>query len=428
MMALSPPYGYRYAVPKRRDPSTAPGENFGHETPKRRAASLAALRGVPSPNGYNRHAMPNGPLIGSLRILFLYDVCEEIRTGQLRTLLASGRQGLVSERRRDPAFLHPAPGYVRFERPPMMQQLGSVTLKNGAQFDGELNYYEYGVVSVKLGLPFAVDWPELVRLSSQWIAGPAIEQGALQIARRCLASAQPALIRPIEEWLVEDYYVIHLHNQVLPDGSQLFKGAELLAEHGKDIARIVRGELAELSDEERREILGSRMSYYPDDLLVVGWNAAFLCDTTEGATPTVQLLEYANTQLLEFRYYDAVLSRVLGRVYSSLDKRGGIFQRWRLAREAQSLNKIRLDVRELTERMDTSIKFLSDMFSARQYRMAAGKIGVDDYRRLVESKLHTAGDLYSFMMDQFHASRGFVLEVMVVIILVIELVFVFRGK
>jgi len=31
-------------------------------------------------------------------------------------------------------------------------------------------------------------------------------------------------------------------------------------------------------------------------------------------------------------------------------------------------------------------------------------------------------------MDQFHSSRGFVLELMVVIILVIELVFVFRGK
>jgi hypothetical protein len=68
------------------------------------------------------------------------------------------------------------------------------------------------------------------------------------------------------------------------------------------------------------------------------------------------------------------------------------------------------------------------MFSARLYRMAAGKIGVDDYRRLVEGKLHTAGDLYTFMMDQFHASRGFVLELLVVVILVIELAFLFRGK
>jgi hypothetical protein len=36
------------------------------------------------------------------------------------------------------------------------------------------------------------------------------------------------------------------------------------------------------------------------------------------------------------------------------------------------------------------------MFSARQYRMAANKIGVEDYRRLVESKLHAAGDLPTF--------------------------------
>jgi len=372
--------------------------------------------------------MVNGALTGFLRILFLYDVCEEIRTGQLRSLLTGEGQGVVTERRRDPAFHHPSPDYVRFERPPVVQHFGALTLKNGACFDCELNYYEYGAVSVKLGLPFAVDWPELVTLSSQWIADPEIEKGALQIARKSLAAARPALVRPNEEWLVEDYYVIHLHNPIGPDGSQLFKGTDLIADHGKDIARIVRGERVELSEEERREILGSRMSYYPDDLLVVGWNAAFLCDTAEGATPTIQLLEYANTQLLEFRYYDTVLSRVLERVYSSLDQRGGIFQRWRLAREAQGLNKIRLDVRELTERIDTSIKFLSDMFSARQYRMAAGKIGVDDYRRLVESKLHTAGELYTFMMDQFHSSRGFVLEVMVVVILVIELVFVFRGK
>ena len=32
------------------------------------------------------------------------------------------------------------------------------------------------------------------------------------------------------------------------------------------------------------------------------------------------------------------------------------------------------------------------------------------------------------MMDQFHASRGFVLELMVVVILIVELAFLFRGK
>jgi hypothetical protein len=291
-----------------------------------------------------------------------------------------------------------------------------------------VNYYEYGAVSVKLGLPFELDWPDLVALSSKWIADPQLEAKALEIVVRCVEKARPALVRPDPEWPTEDYYIIHLDNQTGPQGSRRFKGSDLIAQHGNEIARIVRGELAELSEDERREILGSRMSYYPEDLLVVGWTAAFVCDTPEGAKSTVQLLEYANTQLLAFRYYDTLLTRVLERVYRSLDKRGGLFARWRLAREAQYLNKIRLDIRELTERIDTSIKFLSDMFLAREYRMAASKIGVEDYRRLVESKLQAAGDLYTFMMDQFHASRGFVLELMVVVILVVELVFLFRGK
>ena len=46
----------------------------------------------------------------------------------------------------------------------------------------------------------------------------------------------------------------------------------------------------------------------------------------------------------------------------------------------------------------------------------------------MEDKLKTAEELYEFMMDQFHQSRGFVLEMVVVIILIIELVFLFKGK
>jgi len=60
--------------------------------------------------------------------------------------------------------------------------------------------------------------------------------------------------------------------------------------------------------------------------------------------------------------------------------------------------------------------------------VAASKIGVPDYRNLVVQKLDTAEDLHRFLIDQFHQGRAFVLEVMVVIILIIELVYAFRGK
>jgi hypothetical protein len=61
------------------------------------------------------------------------------------------------------------------------------------------------------------------------------------------------------------------------------------------------------------------------------------------------------------------------------------------------------------------------------YRLAAAKVGVPDYKNLVQKKLDTAEDLYRFMVDQFHQSRAFVLELMVVIILIIDLVYLFRG-
>lgn len=50
------------------------------------------------------------------------------------------------------------------------------------------------------------------------------------------------------------------------------------------------------------------------------------------------------------------------------------------------------------------------------------------FKNLVDEKLATACEFYGFMIEQFHHGRAFVLELIVVIILVIELVFLFRGK
>ena len=246
---------------------------------------------------------------------------------------------------------------------------------------------------------------------------------ASRIARQKLERAAPALVKPYKEWLSEDYFIFHLREV---RGSP--SAEEVCRTQGPHIAQIVRGETAQLSDGERNEILQSRISYYPNDLAVIGWNAAFLYDTEAGAETAIQLLEYANSQLLEFRHYDELLTRELDGVYASLEKGTGALARWRLARAATKLHTVLLDVNELTEHADNAIKFLSDMFSARLYKLAAAKVGVPDYKDLVTQKVQTAEELYRFMVDQFNQSRAFFLELTVVIILVIELFFFFRGK
>jgi hypothetical protein len=351
-------------------------------------------------------------LSGSAIVLLLYDVAEEIRLEELRRLLVAQRL--------QPAFKHAAPQYVGFEHPPAVEPLSASP--DGVQaMAGEIKYYDYGVVSLMLQRDFRGSWSDLVQLSAEWLSGTAFDEQARAILKDKLGRAAPALVKPYQEWLSEDYFIFQINN----DSTE---AEQLLHAHGPEIAQIVRGETGKLSQREYNEVLQSSISYYADDLAVIGWNAAFLYDTPAGAATAVQLLEYANTQLLEFRHYDDYLTQELSKVYRMLDQQGGLVVRWRLARAASKLHATTLDVTELTERVDNAIKFLSDMFAARLHSMAATKVGVSDYKDLVEQKLQTARELYSFMVEQFQHSRAFVLELMVVIILVIELVFLFRGK
>jgi len=358
----------------------------------------------------------SAPLHGSVLVLIQFDVCEEIRLDALRQIVGA---------RTAQASFKKAPAYVRYQRPPVEETLEPLILDSGERLSGEIQYYDYGVVSLIFELPFSGDWQKLIELSSRWTSDTNFENLASRVVRQKLERAAPALIKPYNEdnWLQEDYFIFHVREIV---GSPTAE--ELLATQRNQIAQVVRGETATLSEGERLEILQSRISYYPTDLAVIGWNAAFIYDTPSGAETAIQLLQYANSQLLEFRHYDELLTSELENVYDFLDAGGtGLWGRWRTARAASKLHTVLLDVNELTERADNAIKFLSDMFSARLYKLCAQKVGVPDYKDLVKEKLDTAEDLYRFMIEQFNQSRAFVLELMVVVILIIELIYFFKG-
>ena len=368
------------------------------------------------------------PLSGSVLVLIQFDVCEEIRLDVLRNIFGA---------RTAEASFKKAPAYVRYQRPPVEETLEPLVLESGERLAGEIKYYDYGVVSLEFSLPFAGDWDTLIQLSCRWTSDTNFEKIASRIVQQKLERAAPALIKPYRKdpsadhpvWLQEDYFIFHVREIALGETNASPSANELLAANGNQIAQVVRGENQQLSEGERQEILSSRISYYPHDLAVIGWNAAFIYDTAAGAETAIQLLQYANSQLLEFRHYDELLTRELAHVYDFIEAGGtGLWSRWRTARAASKLHTVLLDVNELTERADNAIKFLSDMFSARLYKLCAAKVGVPDYKDLVKEKLQTAEDLYGFMVDQFNQSRAFVLELMVVIILVIELIYFFRGK
>ncbi len=353
---------------------------------------------------------------GSVLVLIQFDVCEELHLDLLQ-------QAINARTVRQPRMKHSVPAYVRYQRPPVLEPLEPLLLESGERLEGEIKYYDYGVVSVILQLAFAGDWESLEQLASRWVWDFDFASRVEPVVRQKLERIAAAMVNPYVRWLSEDYFIFHVRAQAGGPSA-----AELMRNHGFEVAQVVRGDRLPLSEGECAEVLQSRISYYETDIAVIGWNAAFLYDSNAGAEAAIQLLEYANSQLLEFRHYDELLSEILENVYHSLEEKRGALSRWRMARSATRLHTVLLEIAELTERADNAIKFLSDMFAARLYRLAAAKVGVPDYKNLVAQKLKTANDLYQYMIEQFNQARGFFLEIIVVLILLIELVYLFRGR
>jgi len=104
------------------------------------------------------------------------------------------------------------------------------------------------------------------------------------------------MIKPSQKWLDEDYLIVDVAIGGKGSDGVVATAAELLQNYGDPITRAVRGELVTLSAGERDEVVRSGLSYYPTDLVVVGWAAALVYDKPEATSSVIDLLEYANTR------------------------------------------------------------------------------------------------------------------------------------
>jgi len=296
-----------------------------------------------------------------------------------------------------------------------------------AEHDGfriRFRTYDYGVISVAFTRAFAGTWRDLLAMGQSLMESAEFEQRAEQLCRVVAARLRPALAGYRDEFLSEDYlvYVIHeLDRDVSAD--------QLMAAHGDDIAAMLRGEREALSEQEKTHLLRHRISYLANDLVVSSWNAALVYDTPQGTQATLEILEFANSQLLEFRYYDRLLDDELASIYSRL-QHPRWYDQWvgsAYARAARQVHSLFIDVNELTDRTENALKFIGDIYAARLFSLVADRLGLATWKANVQEKLKTLDDIYRFAVEQSSMSRGQFLELTVVLILVLELVLIMLG-
>jgi len=349
---------------------------------------------------------------------YLFDIAETVN---LRTIPALVGGPAIAARLVPKAT---TPAYVQYDKPPLSFD---GDLIGGADIDGfrtRFRVYDYGVISLALSRPFVGDWSDLVAAGQTLIENADLEQRAERLCRDVVRRLEPALSGLRNEFLSEDYLVFAVHELDRP-----LTAPELIAARGEDIAAMLRGERQRLSEQEKTKILRHRISYLADDLVVPTWNAAFVYDTASGAQAALEILEFANSQLLEFRYYDQLLDGQLASIYARLQH-----QRWydawfgsRYTRAARQVHSLFIDVNELTDRTENALKFIGDIYAARLFGLVADRLGLETWKANVQEKLETLDDIYRFAVERTSMSRGQFLELTVVLILVLELVLVYMG-
>jgi hypothetical protein len=192
---------------------------------------------------------------------------------------------------------------------------------------------------------------------------------------------------------------------------------------------MLRGERQTLSDQEKATILRHRISYLADDLVVPTWNAAFVYDTPTGSQAALEIVEFANSQLLEYRYYDERLDDELTAIYARLQAPSW-WDQWRgsrYTRAARQVHSLFIEINEVTDRTENALKFIGDIYAARLFWLVAERLGLATWKADIETKLKTLDDIYRFAVEQASSARGNFLELTIVAILVLELVLFFMG-
>jgi len=350
---------------------------------------------------------------GTVRVLFAYDIGLSIELERCRQFVS----GLTPDER----IKHKgtAPQYFQFDPNPLrvVQGIEPVSIGRWKSTPAvELTLFDFGGVSVAYDVPFSGSLEDMIELSCTLAGSPAFRRDSRARVENLLELVREAVTKPNVDVLDEDYLVFQV--DALPGVGE--RGIDPLVAH--DVARLLRSESDPLGEQEVQDALSGRVSFGPDDVALIDWNAALLVDREPD--DVLAVLEFANLQLLEMRFLDAQLDRALDRTYeASLRPRRLVSLRppgatrnelWRVA-------QMKVDSAILFERVSNAIKMLGDQYLARVYRQISLRFRTNEWNAAILRKLETIESIYQKLHDHAANLRIEVLEWIIIVLIAAEI-------
>jgi hypothetical protein len=343
---------------------------------------------------------------------FAFDIGYEIDLKRAGPMVA-GEAGALPRRRRTPEWIRYRPEPLRIildatplTLPPSMRLAGSPR--------AELALFDFGVASLTVQCPVQPTRAELLQL-----AGDLADPAPFNASARALIAPSLERIRPVVtefDWseIVEEYFVFQVRD----------RRTDWLERDAGWIAGLVRLEPGPLSDHEVREATRLNLSYTREDLVVLDWAAGFVAD--RDCADTLQVIEYANVQLLEFRHIDDRLDDRLEAAYRLIrpvQKTRWPIWAWRgHAQAVRSVRELEVEATSLFERADNALKLIGDQYLSRVFDLASTRFHLRDWQQSIRRKLETVGDVFDLLVHQATSARMELLEITVVVLIALEIV------
>lgn len=300
---------------------------------------------------------------------------------------------------------------IHMQVPPLLIGLGPFTVsKKGYDlvFNLQARIYDIGAVSICASYSRQASGQPDIETIALLFAG---QEGLDDIFSAGIKTIHN-IIRPylavlsIDPQCYEDYNIFHITEAIqLPDPLPLLMGEKM-----------------DFSPQLREQMLSNRLSYTSEDFAIITWDTALLCDR-EDPGDLRDLIEFANVQLLELRYYDALLTRQMDKMYDDIElaETKSQYRRIRQYRKIMStLMQFIADITEVTEKVDNLIKITEDVYYARVYQNALRVLRTDQWSEGVNRKLNVIQKNYTMLSNEVNIQHSNFLEWIIIILIALE--------
>ena len=282
--------------------------------------------------------------------------------------------------------------------------------------------YDFGVISIAFDIPVpeGTGFSELEAVTRRLDVDGSIGTKAGEYVSQLMDTLKDSVTGAAVKWdFLEDYMIFYVEK--LGGGLHGTTSEEFLKSY--DLSKLLLYEEKELSDFTKKETLRHSFSYYPDDLAVIHVDNAFLIDPT-GSLDMPDILEFANAQFLELRYYDHVIDSELESIYAELTSKSpvALFRLREYGRLVRKMTRTVSEITELTEKVNNALKVTEDIYYSRIYRTFMSLLRSRDWEVSITEKLQVIINTYKMTHDEIALQRGHLLELGIIILIVLEII------